>query len=933
MNISADLFEAFLKCPTKCWLRAAGESGSGNDYAEWVKSQTASYRATQIELLLSKTPKDKSTVSPALENFKAGKWNLVIGMVARAQLNSCALESELHAVERVPPEGRGRPAQFIPIRFIFTNKLSNDDKLLLAFEAFVFSEVMGREVSLGTINHGDDHTTLKVKVAALAGEVRKYVEKIVVLLSSQSPPDLVLNRHCAGCEFQARCRQKAVEQDDLSLISGMTGLERKKLNSKGIFTVKQFSYAFLPRRRPKSLRQKREKYHHSLKALAIREKKIHIVGNPELKIEGTPVYLDVEGLPDRDFYYLIGLRMGLGKSVVQHSLWADRPGDEAKIYAQFLDILSSVEKPLLIHYGSFETHFFEQMGKRYGTTVQNVLESNGNQAPVDTLSIVVGQIYFPTYSNSLKDIASWLGFVWSESSPMGLNSIACRCAWEVSRDSSMKTRLLTYNAEDCQATEIVTETLLRLHAPDPWNGSGEKPPDAVNVESLKKKHRKFGPFVSPFKEFERVALAAWWDYERDRIYVRSSKPVKRIPSQPKRSRLGPRSHFHVNKTIVYPGLSTCPFCGGQCEERNPRTRMLYDLFFGRYSVKRWVVRCRFHYYWCHHCSRRFGEPHEFWPQSHLGRNLVAFVLYQTIDLYIPFPTVKKMLSRCFNLDMQIATLMQMKETAAQQYKSTYESILHHLVTGRLLHADETQVSIRGKTAYVWVFTNLYDVAYLYTESREGTFLQEMLKDFKGVLISDFFAAYDSLGCEQQKCLIHLMRDLNDAVLEHPYDEALKVIVGDFAALLKPIVETIDRRGLKRRFLGKHRGDVNRFYRKLAKLDSQSEQANKCKQRFEKNRDKLFTFLNHDSIPWHNNNAEHAVKAFAKIRDIVRGSFTERTVRNNLVLLSICQTCKYSGMDFFEFLCSGETGIYAFGETGSGRKRWFGPDRCAAPYQQ
>jgi hypothetical protein len=36
-----------------------------------------------------------------------------------------------------------------------------------------------------------------------------------------------------------------------------------------------------------------------LKALAIREKKIHIVGSPEMKIEGTPVYMDVEGLPDR----------------------------------------------------------------------------------------------------------------------------------------------------------------------------------------------------------------------------------------------------------------------------------------------------------------------------------------------------------------------------------------------------------------------------------------------------------------------------------------------------------------------------------------------------------------------------------------------------------------------------------------------------------
>jgi predicted RecB family nuclease len=225
----------------------------------------------------------------------------------------------------VPARSRGRPAQFIPIRFIFTNKLTNDDHLLLAFDAFVLSVVTGREISVGIIKHGDDHTTLIVKVAALAGKVRKCVEQIVALLSSQSPPDLVLNRHCAECEFQARCRQKALEQYELSLISGITGLERMKLNGKGIFTVEQFSYAFLPRRRPKSLRNKPEKYHHSLKALAIREKKIQIVGNPLLKIEGTPVYLDVEGLPDRDFYYLIGLRMtsfeGASQKEQSETIW------------------------------------------------------------------------------------------------------------------------------------------------------------------------------------------------------------------------------------------------------------------------------------------------------------------------------------------------------------------------------------------------------------------------------------------------------------------------------------------------------------------------------------------------------------------------------------------------------------------------------------
>src|SRR5208283_4508927 len=149
------------------------------------------------------------------------------------------------------------------------------------------------------------------------------------------------------------------------LLARMSEKERKKLQSKGIFTVTQLSYTFRPRRRPKKLRDKREKYHHALKALAIREQKIHIVGSPELKLKGTPVYLDVEGLPDRDFYYLIGVRIGHGDSAVQHSLWADTVADEARIWREFLALLETVEQPVLIHYGSYEIEFFEQMSKRH----------------------------------------------------------------------------------------------------------------------------------------------------------------------------------------------------------------------------------------------------------------------------------------------------------------------------------------------------------------------------------------------------------------------------------------------------------------------------------------------------------------------------------------------------------------------------------------
>jgi hypothetical protein len=182
MRISSDLFSAFLKCSTKCWLRAAGEPASGDAYAEWVKSQNGSYHATEIERLLSETPKNEVAVSPPPENLKSAQWRLATNLTARARMNTCALESEVHAVERAPSEGRGRPRQFIPIRFIFTNKLSEDDKLLLAFDTFVLSEATGREISFGKIIHGDDHSALIVKTAALSGEVRKSIERIAALL-------------------------------------------------------------------------------------------------------------------------------------------------------------------------------------------------------------------------------------------------------------------------------------------------------------------------------------------------------------------------------------------------------------------------------------------------------------------------------------------------------------------------------------------------------------------------------------------------------------------------------------------------------------------------------------------------------------------------------------------------------------------------------
>ena len=73
--------------------------------------------------------------------------------------------------------------------------------------------------------------------------------------------------------------------------------------------------------------------------------------------------------------------------------------------------------------------------------------------------------------------------------------------------------------------------------------------------------------------------------------------------------------------------------------------------------------------------------------------------------------------------------------------------------------------------------------YFYKESRKGDFLEEMLRGFSGVVVSDFFTAYDSLKCPQQKCVIHLLRDINEDLLRNPFDEELRTVVQPFASRL------------------------------------------------------------------------------------------------------------------------------------------------------
>ena len=553
--------------------------------------------------------------------------------------------------------------------------------------------------------------------------------------------------------------------------------------------------------------------------------------------------------------------------------------------------------------------------ERHGKQADESVAAKVIASTLNLISVIFAKTYFPTYSNSLKEIARHLNFEWSETSASGTNSIAWRHDWEKSHADVFMHRLINYNAEDCVALARLKGRLGDLSVND---GKANGSSDVVHADSLP------GNFTHTFKtnqfqfaEFKQINQAAYWDYQREKVLVRSSQRLKRIAQMTsKKTRAGP-----PNVTVNCTHPTVCPKCGGLTVYKHQTAeKLVVDLRFGQASVKRWATKYRFYYYRCPDCRAVFHNSQRGWTFNKFGPNLQAFCVYQIIELRLSQRKVATFLNLIFGFKLSCITVNEFKKSAAAFYQETFEALQRSIVTGALVHADETKVNLHGEAGYVWVFTNLEKVIYLYSSSREGELVQQVLKDFDGVLVSDFYAAYDSLNCAQQKCLIHLIRDLNEDVYKDPFNNEFKELIGKVATLLKPIIETVDRFGLKTRFLRKHKTEVEGFFNWMSRQEYRTETALKCKQRLEKNRETLFTFLDHDDIPWNNNNAEHAVKAFAMLRRDMDGLSTKDGIKEYLILLSICQTCKYMGVDFLDFLRSGEKDIHAFAESRRRRKR-------------
>jgi hypothetical protein len=117
VKITSNLFEAYLKCPSKSWLLSQGEVRMGNTYAVWFHDQNESYRSEGIRRLLGDFCQNECAIAlPGAVNVKSTNWRIAVDMIAQTRL----LEARLDALERVQSGDEGKADQLIPICFALT---------------------------------------------------------------------------------------------------------------------------------------------------------------------------------------------------------------------------------------------------------------------------------------------------------------------------------------------------------------------------------------------------------------------------------------------------------------------------------------------------------------------------------------------------------------------------------------------------------------------------------------------------------------------------------------------------------------------------------------------------------------------------------------------------------------------------------------------
>lgn len=268
----------------------------------------------------------------------------------------------------------------------------------------------------------------------------------------------------ASWPWESYGNRLAIERRDISLIGGIGPATRESMVSADIRTIDDLArlgQGDLTRIKGVGAVKARA-FSTTAQALV---KEVHIplkaVSFPTVK---TELFLDLEGTAHQmnegqlvDMDYLIGVLIRQNEAEQYKAFVAQNPDEEQRMFLDFAKWLAQFDDYVTYHWHHYEPTRLRRMARAHGL-------SQGEQAAVlgnlrDLYKDATQGFAFPTYGNSIKAIAPYVGFEWKEEAVSGTESIALYFDYLRDPESNRTNleKIINYNREDCEALRVVKD--------------------------------------------------------------------------------------------------------------------------------------------------------------------------------------------------------------------------------------------------------------------------------------------------------------------------------------------------------------------------------------------------------------------------------------------------------------------------------------------
>ncbi len=284
----------------------------------------------------------------------------------------------------------------------------------------------------------------------------------------------------------------------------------------------------------------------------------------------------------------------------------------------------------------------------------------------------------------------------------------------------------------------------------------------------------------------------------------------------------------------------------------------------------------------------------------------------------------------FGLEITASSLIGFDANLCKKGIPFYEQIKEKIRWSDSVHADETGWKYDGIPYWLWCFVNTHLALFHIDKKRSSIVVKKTLGEkYKGILISDDFSAYGPVEAKaKQKCTVHFLRDIREA-LEEPLDEDSRKFLIEIKILIKKAVfarkEYLDGKKSKEELI-KLKEEIFVALIRVCCVELKNAGAENLRKRILRHGEELFTFLTYPEIEPDNNRAERQLRPSVILRKISFGHRSSQGLKNHSVIMSLIETAKLRGITPRDLLLS----LLANGNTKTVSNALFGSIQPMAP---